>query len=124
MTVGGPSTHLLEFEAFGAAVGSAVVCGALSVHFPFLDAPTATLAALALAGWLSLARRRGSLAWDRVGRRPVAALASLGGASAIYLTAPSVLVPVRGLLLGVSLIPLFLLERSTTSHSPPVFSSA
>jgi hypothetical protein len=124
VTAGGPTTLLFEFEAFGAAVGSAVVCGALSVPFPTLDAPTATLAALALAGWVSLARRSGSLTRDRFGRGPVAALAALGGAGGLYLAGPDLLVPFRGLLLAGSLLPLFVLERTRTAHPPPVFSSA
>ena len=124
MTDWGPSTRYFEFETFGVAVGLALVCGALSVFFSVLDAPTATLAALALAGWLSLARRTGALHRDRFDRRNVAALVGLGATSAVYLSPPTVLVPVRGLLLAMSLVPLFLLQRSATSYPPPVFSSA
>lgn len=124
MNAGGPGTSLLGFEAFGAAVGSALVCGALSVLAPILDAPTGTLAALALAGWVSLARRRGSHVRDRVGRASVATLLGLGGASIVYLTAPGFLAPFRGLILAASLVPLFLLERTHAPHPPPVFSSA
>jgi hypothetical protein len=113
---------LLDFETFGAAVGSAVVCGALSVLFPFLIAPTATLAALALAGWVSLARRRGSLTWKGFGTRPAVALGVLGGAALCFLIPPPPLVPVRGLLVAASLVPLFLTERTCSAFRSPVFS--
>lgn len=102
---------LFEFEAFGVAVGSALVCGALSAFVPSLVAPTATLAALALAAWVSRARRRGPLSGSRIGLGPAAALGLLGGAALGFLEPPSFLVPVRGLLLAGGLLPLFVTER-------------
>lgn len=114
--------RLFEFEAFGAAVGSAVVCGALSVLVPMLIAPTATLAALALAGWLSLARRRGTLSRGGFGPGPVAALCILGGVSVGFLASPPFLSPYRGLLLAVGLVPLFAVGRARSTFREPVFS--
>jgi hypothetical protein len=111
-----------EFEAFGAAVGSAVVCGAFSVVVPVMVAPTATLAALAFAGWVSLARRRGSLTRKGLSLGPVAALFVLGGAAAAFLAFPPFLGPVRGLLLAGGLVPLFVTERTRFSSRPPTFS--
>jgi hypothetical protein len=124
MTQGATGSLLFDFEAFGAAVGSAVVCGALSVLFPFLIAPTATLAALALAGWVSLARRRGSLTRKGFGTRPAVALSVLGGAALCFLVPPPPLVPFRGLLLAASLVPLFLTGRTGSVLRSPVFSRA
>lgn len=115
--------RFVEFEAFGAAVGSAVVCGALSAAFPVLVAPTATLAALALAGWASLAHRRGALHRRGFGVGPAAALAILAGAGVGFLVAPPALLPFRGLLLAGGLVPLFALERHRSTHPVPVFSS-
>jgi hypothetical protein len=113
---------LFEFEAFGVAVGSALVCGALSAVAPLLVAPTATLAALALAGWVSLSRRRGSLSWHGMGYRSAFALGVLGAASVLFLDPPSALAPVRGLVLAGGLLPLFVNERIRPAPRPPGFS--
>ncbi len=122
MTAGRGPPRLFEFEAFGAAVGSAVVCGALSVLVPILVAPTATLAALALAGWLSLARRRGSLSRGNFGPGPAVALCILGGASVGFLASPPFLLPYRGLLLAGGLVPLFAVGRARPTFRELVFS--
>jgi hypothetical protein len=111
-----------EFETFGAAVGSAVICGALSVLVPTLIAATATLVALALAGWLSLARRRGVLTRQGLGRGPIAAMFILGGAGVGFVAPPSFLLPFRGLLLAGGLLPLFVVGRSPPGIRWPVFS--
>lgn len=111
-----------EFEAFGAAVGSAVVCGGLSVLVPLLIAPTATLAALALAGWVSLERRRGSLTRSGFGNRLALAFCVLGAAAIGFLAPPPSLAPFRALLLAGGLLPLFAAERERVSRSSPVFS--
>jgi hypothetical protein len=111
-----------EFEAFGAAVGSGIVCGALSILVPFLVAPTATLAALALAGWVSIARRRGSLTRSGVSTGRAVALCILAGAAVVFLVSPSPLTPYRGLLLAASLLPLLVTERIRATLHMPVFS--
>jgi len=115
---------LFEFEAFGVATGSALVCGALSAVMPLLAAPTATLAALALAGWVSLARRRGSLSWSGLGIRSAIALSVLGAVSVVFLDPPSLLAPLRGLLLAGGLLPLFVTERLRSAPNPLVLSRA
>lgn len=102
---------MVEFEAFGVAVGFALLCGILSTFVTWLVSPTATLAALALAGWVSLSRRRGTLSWRRLDARSTVALGVLGGATVGFLDPPSPLVPVRGLLLAGGLVPLFAIER-------------
>jgi len=120
MTGGVGVSPLFQFEAFGAAVGSAVVCGALSVLAPLLVAPTATLAALALAGWVSRARRRGLLSRRGIGLSPALALGALGVAAGAFLEPPAFLVPVRGLLLAVGLLPLFATERLRSGSCSPM----
>ena len=122
MTDGFRPVPFYEFEAFGAALGSAVVCGALSILFPLLVAPTATLAALAVAGWASLARRRGSLTRKGLGRGSAVALGVLGGATAGFLLSPPFLSHFRGLVLASGLLPLFLAERTQARARSPVFS--
>ncbi len=122
MTDGARVVPLFEFEAFSAAVGSGVVCGALSFVVPFLVAPTASLAALALAGWVSIARRRGSLTRTGIGTGPAVALCILGVAAAAFLVPPPTLAPFRGLLLAVSLVPLLVAERTRSTLRLPVFS--
>jgi hypothetical protein len=113
---------LFEFEAFGAAVGSGIICGALSILVPFLVAPTATLAALALAGWVSIARRRGVLTRRGIGTGSAVALCVLGGATVGFLVSPPPLAPFRGLLLAGSLVPLLVTERTRFTLRSPVFS--
>lgn len=112
---------LVEFEAFGVAVGSALVCGALSTFVPLLVAPTATLAALALAGWVSRLRRRGSLSRPGIGLGPTLALGLLGGAALAFLDPPAPVAPLRGLLLAGGLLPLFAAERHGSRPHAPVF---
>jgi hypothetical protein len=122
MTDGTSVAPLFEFEAFSAAVGSGIVCGVLSFLVPFLVAPTASLAALALAGWVSIARRRGSLTRRGLGTGPAIALGILGCATVGFLVPPPPLVPLRGLLLGMGLAPLLVAERTRPTLRWPVFS--
>jgi len=111
----------LEFEAFGVAVGSALVCGLLSTLVNWLVSPTATLSALALAGWISLSRRRGTLSWHGFDTRTTTALGVLGVAAVGFLVPPAPLVPVRGLLLAGGLVPLVAVERHRARSRSPEF---
>lgn len=113
---------VFEFEAFGVAVGSALVCGFLSTFVTWLISPTATLAALALAGWVSLSRRKGSLSWRGFDTKTVTAFGVLGGAVVGFLVPPPPLVPIRGLLLAGGLVPLLAVERFRSRSVPPSFS--
>jgi hypothetical protein len=113
---------VLEFEAFSAAVGVALICGGLSVLVPFLIAPTATLAALALAGWVSLLRRRDSRTRRALGTGRVVGLCVLALAGLGFLACPPFLLPFRGLLLAGGLVPLFAFERARSAGAAPVFS--
>lgn len=122
MTEALPRIPFFEFEAFGVAVGASVVCGALSILLPTFLAPTATLAALAVAGWVSLARRRGELTRSGFGRGRVAALAVLGVGAAGFFVTPALLENLRGPLLAGGLVPLFLTERTRSMGRFPVFS--
>jgi len=115
---------IFDFDAFGAAVASALVCGALSLLVSILVAPTATLVCLAVAGWVSIARRRGHLTRGGLGSAALAALGVLGGSAVGFLAAPSNFAPFRGLLLAGGLVPLWLVERTRSGRPVPVFSSA
>lgn len=107
-----PRVWVVEFDAFGAAVGVGVVSGALSVVEPFLTALTGTLAALALAGWITLLRQRGA-GLAELGRPGTAvALSVLVGGTTIFFLAPGPLTILRGLVLGLALAPLWLAERN------------
>jgi hypothetical protein len=106
-------TGELGFEAFGTACGLAVVAGALSVVAPMFDLLTATLAALALAGWAALHRRDGrpsglSPRWWAPYTLP---FALLGAATVVFVDPPGPAGPCRALLLGLGLVPLWVLER-------------
>jgi len=107
----GPRPPVLEFEAFGAAVGAAVVSGACALVEPFLAALTGALAALAVAGWVSLLRGRRVARGDLARPGTVLALGLLAVAAALYLLAAPELAATRGLLLGAGLVPLWLVER-------------
>jgi len=116
------SEPLFEFETFGVALGGAILCGALSTVLPMLIAPTATLAALAVAGWVALRRKRGSLSWRILGWRPAIAFVVLAGATFGFLAPPVPLAPFRGLLLAGGLMPLFVVERLHVRPRSPEYS--
>jgi len=104
----------LGFEAFGTACGLAVVSGALSLLAPMFDGLTLTLVALALAGWASLHRRAGQ-GTGRF-RRSVGAYAVpftlLAAVVVVFEAAPAPLGPTRALLLGLGVVPLWVIERT------------
>ena len=115
MTDDAPSTTARELgrEAFGTAVGLAVVVGALSVVLPAFDALTGTLVALAVAGWASGHRRgNGAPRWrpGSIGASRVA-LAVLGIAVAGFVDPPPPIATYRGLALGLGVVPLWWAER-------------
>ncbi|HYB79657.1 MAG TPA: hypothetical protein VEG66_07880 [Thermoplasmata archaeon] len=116
------TTRAYEFEPFGVAVGAAVVCGILSTFTPWLIAPTASLSALALAGWVSLARRRGTLSWRHLRGATAATLTVLGGAAVGFLDSPAPLAPLRGLFLAGGLVPFFVIDRLRSGPRRPSFS--
>lgn len=95
---------------FGTAVGLAVIAGALAIEIPSLTSLVGVLAALALAGWASLARGAGA---GPSGRRPSLAgcFGLLGAAAFYFVTAPPPLESTRGLVLAAGLLPLWLVER-------------
>lgn len=101
----------LDFEAFGLAVGSAVISGALSLALPFLAALTGSLAALAVAGWIARQRHRGVPRSELRRARVVGAGALLVLAIVLYVAPPVSLEPGRGLALGLGLVPLWIVER-------------
>jgi len=104
----------LGFDTFGTACGLAVVVGALSVIAPTFDALTATLVALALAGWASL-HRRGAVplpSWPGSSVVYGVSFGLLGAAAVVFLDPPAPFVPWRSLVLGLGVLPLWSAERS------------
>lgn len=103
----------LGADAFGTASGLALVTGALSLLLPSLRFPTATLAALAVAGWASVRRRpaRDGPGRAHLGAGRLSSLGLLAVAAAAFLDPPAALQPLRGLLLALALVPLWWLER-------------
>ena len=104
-------------DAFGTAVGLAVISGALAILTPFLAELTAALAALALAAWLvagggtvALRHRLPSGGWW--------AFVPLAAGAGVFLGFSSVPVGERALLLGLSLVPLWVAERRRRNASP------
>jgi hypothetical protein len=101
----------LGFEAFGTASGLAVVVGALSAVDPDLTILTATLAALAIAGW---GAARGAAPGGRPplrSSRAVAGLVALGLGGTLFLAPPPLLVRWRGLALGLGVVAFWLSAR-------------
>lgn len=93
------------------AVGLAVVAGVLALLVPYLDGLTAALAALSVASWAAGRFHE----WGR-GSGRVVSLQTAGilfvllGAAAFFLFSGP-FAPARGLTLGFSLVPLWLVER-------------
>ncbi len=108
-----PTASLFAFDAFGTAVGLAVVSGALSLLVPTLGVLVGTLAALALAGWASIRYQNRSFRARAGGRARGAALGAVALTGILYLDPPGALAPVRGLLLGLGLVPLWVAERQS-----------
>jgi hypothetical protein len=119
MSAVGPEPPAPEFEAFGVAVGAAIVSGALSLIAPFLVALTGALAALALAGWISRQRHRGTSRRDLVRVRTIVASSFLALGVGVFLASPPALLPFRGLVLAAGLLPLWATERGRSARLDP-----
>ncbi len=107
------SASLFAFDAFGTAVGLAVVAGALSLLVPALAALVGTLAALAVAGWASIRYQNRRFRTPPGARARGAALGVVALVGALYLDPPGPLAPARGFLLALGLVPLWVAERRT-----------
>jgi hypothetical protein len=113
-----PPGVIIEFDAFSVAVGLAVITGALSFVAPFLEALTVALAALAVAGWAALqSAERVGLARGLPATR-LLGLALAGGGAAAFFVLPGPIAMARGLVLGASLVPLWLVERRRATPGP------
>ncbi len=108
----------IGFDALGLAVGTALVAGALSLVAPFLIALTGTLAALSVASWTMVQSPGGFAGWRYLTRDRIAPLTILCAGSMVFLLPPRELVSVRGLLLALSLVPLWWAERPARRPAP------
>jgi uncharacterized membrane protein len=105
------SAATIDFDTFSVAVGLALIAGGLALVAPDLDSLTVALAALAAAGWAA------GRSLDRTQRveailstRAIGILAMALG-SVAFLALPPPLGVGRGLVLALSLVPLWLIER-------------
>ena len=105
-------------DALGLAVGIALVAGALSLVAPFLIALTGTLAALSVASWAMVQSPRGFAGRRTLSRYRIAPLTILCAGAVVFLLPPRELVSVRGLLLALSLVPLWWAERPLRRPAP------
>ncbi len=107
-----------EFDAFRVAVGFGVLSGAAALVLPFLDSLTLALAAIALAAWVWRRSPRPLGVRHRPWLRAAGgwACAALGFGAFWGLSAP--LSSIRGLVLGLSLVPLWWLDRGGPSVPP------
>ncbi|HEY6238843.1 MAG TPA: hypothetical protein VIZ68_06635 [Thermoplasmata archaeon] len=103
----------LSMDSLDAAGGFGALAGALSVVLPFFDGLTMTLAALVVGtSLLRWARARSAGRTDQLDAAQF--LLGLGSALAgwgVFLAAPPVFGAVRGLVLGLTVLPLWWLER-------------
>jgi len=107
----------LGLEAFGTACGLAIIAGGLAVLLPSFDILTATLVALGVAGWASI-HRRGNGGGARPSGTHLLGFALLGAAVVNFFDPPGALGPWRALLLGLGLVPLWVVERSRPVPRP------
>lgn len=106
-----PGPLPVEFDTFRVAVALAIIAGALGIVAPYLDALAAALAALAAAGWAAGRARDRAGGPARAGAgRFAGGVCVLLGAAGFFLLPPPLAVA-RGLLLGLSWLPLWWLER-------------
>jgi hypothetical protein len=112
-------TWVREIDPFRTAVAFAVISGALALIIPWLGSLTAALAALAIASWV---RQHPIPASPRVTDRAGAVVAVACGAvgTTAFLFLPSPWSIARALLLGLSLLPLWRLDRRISRRGVPV----
>lgn len=103
--------RVVGLDALGLAVGTALVAGALSLVAPFLIALTGTLAALSVTSWAMVQTSGGSRGRWYAARARITRLSILAVGATVFLVPPRELTPFRGLLLAVSLVPLWWGER-------------
>jgi ABC-type spermidine/putrescine transport system permease subunit I len=101
----------LELDVLGASVGVALVSGALSVVAPPLSALTGALSVLAVAGWLALTRPTRATFRRTFARAPSVAFVCLAIGAGVFLGASGADERYRGLILGLSLVPLWAVSR-------------
>ncbi len=107
-----------EFDPFHGAVGFGVLSGAAAVVLPFLDSLTLALAAIALAAWVGRRPPRAPGARRRPGFRATCGGVCAGVGFVAFWGLSGPWSSVRGLALGLSLVPLWWLHRrsSTAGH--------
>jgi hypothetical protein len=106
------------FDVVGVSVGAGLLSGGLSLVAPGLVALTGSLAVLAIVGWLTLARQALGTVRRMVGGGTPWALASVGTGAGLFFVGGPLLASVRGLVLAVSLVPLWTVCRRLSGASP------
>ncbi|MGC2204433.1 MAG: hypothetical protein WA719_00690 [Thermoplasmata archaeon] len=106
-----PTLAEAEFDTFGAALGVAVIAGGLAALAPFLNSLTVALVALAAAGWASGLPRHGMSRSPSLSEARCGALLPVGFGSVGFFLLPEPFALFRGLVLALSLVPLWLYER-------------
>lgn len=117
MTAPGRARGPVDREPFDVAVVAALVSGCLSLVAPFLVSLTAALVALAIAGWISRLRRRGTPPRSTVRGRTVLALGLLGVAVVASFALSGRLPLVCGPVLASGLVPLWWVDRHAAAFS-------
>ena len=107
-----------ELDTFRVAVGLSIVAGGLALAAPFLDGLVAALAALAAAGWVSGRARVRRAGGPGVDSARLAALACVAFGAVAFLFLHGSPGAARGLVLGLSWLPLWWLERRESVPIP------
>ena len=92
-------------DVVATSVGGGCVSGMLSLLDPALAALTATLALLAIVGWIDRVRRLAGAHRQRTWQRTRGPLALLAAIAVLCVTAPPAGLPWKGVALGLALVP-------------------
>ncbi len=113
-----PTPAALEFDTFSVAVGLSIIVGALALVAPYLNALTVALVALAAAVWAAGRARGGTGGLSRtLTDQAGGLLATTAGIGAFFLL-PGPFATARGLVLALSVVPMWWIERRGVSGRP------
>lgn len=105
------SAATLELDTFRVALGLAIVTGGLALVAPYLNALTAALVALAVAGWAAgLGRDHAMDLPGALSARAVGLLSLAIGIGSFFLL-PNPLALARGLVLALAVLPMWWIDH-------------
>lgn len=115
-----PGPFPVEFDTFRVAVGFAIIAGALGVVLPYLDSLAGALAALAAAGWAAGHARERSAGGRWFGPAEAVGLGAVALGALAFFLLPGSFALARGLVLGLSWLPMWWFERPVPLRTRPI----